>query len=493
MSDYFKNFIDGEWVESASGETFKSINPADTRRVLGEFQRSNKEDVDRAVDAAHRAFESWRSVPAPERGRLIARVFNILSKKVDELALIMTEEEGKILAEAKGEVIKGLNLLEFYSGEGFRIQGETLPSELRDSFIYTIRQPLGVCAIITPWNFPFAIPCWKIAPALVAGNTVVFKPASWTPLMALKIVEAFEEAGVPKGVLNMVTGPGSLAGDALVKNPKVKAVSFTGSTEIGREINKTVAERLVKITCEMGGKNPVVVMEDADLKLAVDGIIKGAFGSTGQRCTATSRLIAVKKIHDEIIDMIKAGAEKIKVGPGWVEGVTMGPAVSKEQLETDLYYIGVAKEEGAELVMGGKRLTGGDYDYGYFIEPTIFKGVTREMRIFKEEVFGPVLSVIKAEDFEEALDLANDCRYGLSSSIYTRNPDYIMRFVQGIEAGMTHINSPTIGGEAQIPFGGIKDTGVGEREMGRWGLNFFTELKVVFYEYSGKKRETNIY
>lgn len=490
---HYKNYINGEWVDTSSGKYIHDTNPANTDDMIGYFPSSTREEAISAIDAAEKAFPAWRNTPAPARGRIFAKVVQIMMDKKEELARIMTREEGKTLTEARGEIQKGINLIEYYSGSGFRLQGITVPSEMQNSFLYTIRQPLGVVSIITPWNFPFSIPCWKIAPALVAGNTVVFKPASLTPLMAIKIVGILEEAGLPKGVLNLVIGSGGNVGDVFVNDKRIKAVSFTGSCETGAQVAHQAMKHLAKVTCEMGGKNPLVIMEDADLELALEGVILGAFGSTGQRCTATSRLILHKPIADKFVEMLLARVKKIKTGPGDEEGVFMGPAVDESQMKTDLAYIDIAKKDGAKLLIGGERLTGAKYDKGFFVAPTVFDNVTTQMRIFKEEVFGPVLSVIRVKDFEEALETANAVTFGLSSSIYSNNPSHIMRFIDGIEAGMTHINSATIGGEAQIPFGGIKETGVGNREMAEEGINFFTEIKTVFYEYSGKKREHNIY
>ena len=378
-------------------------------------------------------------------------------------------------------------------GEGWRIQGYTRPSEMARTLTYTTRRPLGVVSLITPWNFPWAIPCWKIAPALIAGNTAVFKPATPTPLTALKWVEILEEAGLPPGVLNLVMGPGSTVGDEFVNNPAIQAISFTGSNAVGTRLNQDAAKRGVKVTCEMGGKNAVVVMADADLDMALEGIIQGAFGSTGQRCTATSRVIADRSIVEELTERIVERARSLKVGDGMDPSIDMGPAVNSGQLETDLEYIAVAKEGGARLCAGGRRLTEDGLDQGYFVEPTVFDQVEPGMRIAQEEVFGPVLSILSADGYEDAMAKANDSEFGLTASIYTRDSTLCLRFVDDAEVGMVHINQPTIGGEAQLPFGGIKSTGVGDREMSVEGLNFFTEIKTVFFDYTGAARKTNIY
>jgi aldehyde dehydrogenase (NAD+) len=380
--------------------------------------------------------------------------------------------------------MKGISLLEFYAGEGFRMHGKTLPSEAHDTFTYTIRRPLGVVGLIAPWNFPWAIPVWKSAPALVAGNAVIFKPAELTPATATLLTEIYQEAGLPPGVFNMLVGSGSVVGEAIVHSPVVRAVSFTGSNEIGGALYVKAAQRGAKVTCEMGGKNAVIVMSDADLDKAAVAIHGGAFGSTGQRCTATSRVIANPSIKDALVDRLVAAAKKIKVGSGLDETVDMGPAVDEKQWRTDFDYIKVGREEGARLILGGEKPE--HPGQGYFVQPTIFDDVAPGMRIFKEEIFGPVLSVTTAKSLEEALNFANGVEYGLTTSIFTENIDTIMKFVEDVETGMVHVNEPTIGGEAQLPFGGTKSTGVGEREMAEEGLNFFTELKTVFINYSGK-------
>jgi aldehyde dehydrogenase (NAD+) len=429
-------------------------------------------------------------VPAPARGRILARAAQLCYERKEEIARVMTREEGKTLNESRGEVQKSINLLEYYAGQSFRIEGRTSPSEMPNTFVYTLRQPLGVVACITPWNFPFCIPVWKTAPALIAGNTVVLKAASNTPGCAELLVKLYEQAGLPKGVLNLVYGSGGTVGDEFVNHPTIRAVSFTGSCEVGAQVARQAAAHLAKVTCEMGGKNPVVVMDDADLDLAVEGTVQGAFGSTGQRCTATSRVILHRAIADRFLEKLIERVNKIKVGNGMDEGVTMGPAVDQAQYETDLRYIEIAKKEGAKALTGGGPL---DIGKGYFVAPTVFDGVRPDMTIAQEEVFGPVLAVLRAGDFEEAMTLANGVKFGLTCSIYTRDANRVMRFTDQIEAGMVHINSPTVGGEAQLPFGGWKATGYGSREMSEEGLNFFTQLKTVFYDYTGARRQTNIY
>ncbi|RME75135.1 MAG: aldehyde dehydrogenase family protein [Planctomycetota bacterium] len=488
----YRNWIDGEWVEPSGERTLPNVNPADTRDVLGTLRLSSREDVRRAVAGAKRAFPAWRRTPAPERARVVARAQKILEAQADELARLLTREEGKVLAEARGEVAKTINVLEFMAGEGYRMGGITRPSVLPSNFCYTVRQPLGVVGLITPWNFPVCIPAWKIAPALIAGNTIVFKPSELTPATAEVVVRAFIEAGCPAGVLQLVHGDAE-AGDEIVRHPEIPAISFTGSNEVGRSIYETAAGMLKKVQCEMGGKNPIVVLEDADLELAAAGAAKGAFGSTGQRCTATSRAIVHEAVADRFVELVAEHARRIVPGNGLQEGVTMGPSVDREQFDKVLSYIEIGKQEGATLVLGGSRAEGEGLEHGYFPAPTIFDHVRPGMRIAREEIFGPVLSVIRVRDLDEAIEIANDVEYGLTSSLYTRDPNRWFRFVDEIETGITHLNSPTPGGESQMPFGGVKATGVGAREMGDTAIDFFTELKAVYVDYTGAKRESNVY
>jgi aldehyde dehydrogenase (NAD+) len=478
------SYVNGKWFQPKSNRLVRNINPADTDEVIAEFPAATADDVGRAIEAAQGAFHPWRQTPGPERGRVLWRAADIARQRADEIARTLTREEGKVLKEAKGEVMKGLSLLEYYAGEGYRMHGKTLPSEARDTFTYTIRRPLGVVGLIAPWNFPWAIPVWKSAPALVAGNTVVFKPAELTPATASLLTEIYAEAGLPPGVFNMLVGAGSVVGEAIVNSPVIRAISFTGSNEVGGALYARAALRGAKVTCEMGGKNAVIVMADADLDKAAIAIHGGAFGSTGQRCTATSRVIAMPSVKDRLLESLVENAKKIKLGSGLDETVDMGPAVDEKQWKTDFDYIAVGQREGARLVLGGRKPEGPNK--GYFVEPTIFDNVTPNMRIFREEIFGPVLSVSTAKNLEEALGFANSVEYGLTTSIFTESIDTILRFVEEVETGMVHVNEPTIGGEAQLPFGGTKATGVGEREMAEEGLNFFTELKTVFINYSGK-------
>lgn len=489
----YRNFINGDWLESSSNKTAENINPANVSDRLGTIKLSTREEARKAVESAYHAFKDWKNTPAPTRGKIVAKAARLLEDNREELAQILTREEGKTLAEARGELQRSINVAEFCAGEARRLNGETIQSELPANFAYTIKEPHGVVACITPWNFPVAIPVWKIAPALVAGNTVVFKPAEVTPATGVRICEIFEEAGVPKGVLNLILGSGAEIGDEIVSHPAVKAISFTGSTATGIRLYEQVARRGAKVQCEMGGKNPVVVMEDCDLDLAIESTAQGAFGSTGQRCTATSRAVVVDKIADEFVNKIVERAKKMRIGAGDDSNTEMGPIVDEKQFKTVLQYMDIGREDGAEMLTGGKRAEGDGLENGYFVEPTVFDRVMPDMRIAQEEIFGPVLSVLRVKDFDEAIIVANDSEYGLTSSIFTNDPNLIFRFVQEIETGMTHINSPTTGGEAHIPFGGVKMTGIGAREQGSTALDFYTELKVVYVDYTGRKREGNLY
>lgn len=469
------------------------VNPADTTDVLAEVRQATAADVEPAVARAKAAFAKWRDVPAPERGRVLARAAAITRARADDLARLLTREEGKIVSEARGEIIRGAVLFEWFAGEGFRMGGRTRPSEMPSTLLFTLRQPLGVVAVITPWNFPWAEPVWKAGPALVAGNAVILKPATLTPLLAEEYAKILGEAGLPEHVLQVLPGSGGEVGDALVDHPDVKAVSFTGSTAIGSDVYARAARRLAKVTCEMGGKNAVVVMPDADLDVAAAGVASGAFGSTGQRCTATSLCVAHRDIVRDLTERIVASAKKMRLGNGLEKDVDMGPLVDAHQLESVLGYIDGARREGLRVATGGRRATEGACERGYFVEPTVFVDVPAGARIAREEVFGPVLSMITVGSLDEALAVTNGVTYGLSSSIYARDSSAIMRFVDRVEVGMVHVNSPTVGGEAQVPFGGIKWSGVGGREMAEEGLEFYTELKTVFFDYTGKPRESKIY
>ncbi len=491
--DTYRNFIGGKWIESTSSKTVNNINPANIDDVIGTVRQATREETRAAIDAASEAFNGWRKTPAPARGKIVAKAARLMEEAKEELASILTREEGKTLSESRGELQRSINVAEFCAGESRRMNGETILSELSSNFAYTIKQPLGVVACVTPWNFPVAIPVWKIAPALVAGNTVVFKPATLTPATGVRIVEIFQEAGIPPGVLNLILGSGSEAGDEIINHPAIKAVSFTGSNEVGIRLYEQVSRRGAKCQCEMGGKNPVVILEDADMELTVESTAQGAFGSSGQRCTATSRAIVVNEIADEFVKRIAERAGSMRIGAGNDPNTEMGPSVDESQFKTVLEYLNIGREDGATMVCGGERATGNGLDKGFFVRPTVFDHVTPEMRIAREEIFGPVLSVLRVKDFEEAMQVANDTEFGLSSSIFTNDAARIFRFVDEIETGMTHINSPTTGGEAHIPFGGIKGTGIGDREQGSTALDFYTELKVVYVDYTGRKREGNLY
>jgi aldehyde dehydrogenase (NAD+) len=477
-----KSYIQGKWILPDSGRVVRTVNPANTDEIVHEFPSAGEKETLTAIEAAQSAFPQWSKMPAPERGRFVARVAELARQRQDEIARAMTREEGKILKEAVGEVKKGISLLEYYGGAGFRINGQTIPSELSNCFTYTIRRPLGVAGIITPWNFPWAIPCWKIAPALVAGNTVIFKPAELTPGTASILVEMFEVAGLPPGVLNMVVGPGSVVGEIIIHHPAIRAISFTGSNEVGKRVIVEAARTHKKVTCEMGGKNALILMEDGDIDAAVAATADGAFGSTGQRCTATSRVLVHKRIKASFLERLIAKAGEYVPGNGMEPAATMGPVVDRKQYESILSYIEAGQKEGARLILGGNKAGGN----GYFIAPTIFDKVTPEMRIFQEEIFGPVLCITEFEQFSDAIELSNSTQYGFTGSIFTRDIKNIMHFIEQAEIRMVHINEPTIGGEAQLPFGGCKATGYGDREMADEGLNFFTQTKTVFINYSGR-------
>lgn len=478
-----RNYINGRWVESRSTQTIERRNPADLKEMLSVSPLSTRAEINEAVAAAKAAFPAWRDTPAPVRGKILDRAAALMEQRKDELARTLTREEGKTLKDSLVEVQRTIDILEFTAGEGRRIGGETVPSASPRNFTYTIKQPLGVVGAITPWNFPVAIPAWKAAPALVAGNTMVIKPAELTPQTCIQICEIFEQAGLPAGVLNMVLGAGEEVGDELLRSPDVRAISFTGSNDIGSLIYATAAKQMKKCQCEMGGKNPVVVLGDADLALAADHVVAGAFGSTGQRCTATSRVVVEDSIANQFVEMIVERAKKLKVGNGLDPGVDVGPLVDEQQHKTVLRYIELGKKEAVLLVGGGPARDG-----GYFVAPTIFDRVRWDSTIAQEEIFGPVLSVIRVPDFEEALRVANSVKYGLSSSIYTNDAARIFEFIDRIETGMTHVNAPTVVSEAQMPFGGVKATGVGLREVSRVAIDFYTELKAVYIDYTPRKR-----
>jgi len=488
----YKNYINGEWVASKTGKTFADINPADRNDVIGHFQDSDARDVDAAVAAAKAAYKKWRLVPAPKRGEMVMELGLWLKKNKEKLANDATREMGKVLKETRGDVQEGIDMALYCFGEGRRMYGMTTPCELPDKFGMTVREPLGVCGLITPWNFPMAIPTWKMMPALVCGNTVVIKPASLTPLTVWNLVKGAEAVGFPPGVINYVTGSGRSVGTPLCAHKDVALISFTGSTDVGRTINQTCATDFKRVGLEMGGKNAVIVMDDADLDLAIEGVLWGAFGTTGQRCTATSRCLVQRGVYDKFVETLAKRAKALKVGDGRDESVEMGPAVDEHQLATDLAYVEIAKKEGARLVCGGRRLSGPKHKNGNFMEPTIFADVTPKMRLFKEEVFGPVLAVVPFKTFEEGVALQNDCLYGLSGSLYTRDVNKAFAAMRDVHTGLFYVNAPTIGAENHLPFGGMKQTGNGHREGGKEALDLFSEWKAIYVDFSGRLQKAQI-
>ncbi len=488
----YKNFIDGEWVEASTGETFENRNPADTRDLVGIFQKSGKPDVDAAIDAAKRAYAKWRLVPAPKRAEIVYRAGEMLMERKEEYSRDMTREMGKIIKETRGDVQEAIDTAYYMAGEGRRMFGPTTPSELPNKFAMAVRQPLGVCAMITPWNFPMAIPSWKLLPAIVCGNTCVIKPAQDTPLSTFNLVRTLSDAGVPKGVINIVSGFGSKIGGPLMEHPEVRAISLTGSTDVGRIVGTTAAKSFKHCSLELGGKNPMIVLDDANLDLAIDGGLWGGFGTTGQRCTATSRIIVQKGIYGEFVERYVERAKALKVGNGLDETVEMGPAVNEGQLKTDLDYIQIGQSEGAKMKCGGHRLDKGDYQYGWFLEPTVFVDVDAKMRIAQEEIFGPVVSIIPCDSLENAIEIANNIEYGLSSALYTKDVNKAFAAMRDLHAGITYINAPTIGAEVHLPFGGVKATGNGHREGGFGAIDFYTEWKSIYVDYSDKLQKAQI-
>jgi len=488
----YNNFIAGRWVKAENGETFASVNPANTTEVIGYFASSTANDVKKAVDAAAAALKGWRHTPAPHRADILLRVAHLLETRKEDLAQTMVREMGKVLKEARGDVQEAIDMAKFMAGEGRRLMGQTVPSELPNKFAMAVRQPVGVVGVITPWNFPVAIPSWKIFPALVAGNTVVFKPATDTPLCALRLVEILEEAGLPPGVVNFVTGSGSKVGMALVEDPRVRAISITGSTEVGRRVAGRCGELMKRISCELGGKNAICVMDDADMELAVEGALWGGFGTTGQRCTAASRVIVHRKRYDEFTKLFVERCKELKLGFGLNPDVTVGPIVNKAQLESVHEYVEIGKKEGAKLAFGGNVLSEGEFAKGCFHEPTVFIDVKPTMRIAQEEIFGPVVAVIPVDSFEEMLEVANGTEYGLSLSMYTRDVNRAFKAMEELESGIVYINAPTIGAEIQLPFGGIKQTGNGHREAGTTAIDQFTEWKAIYIDYSGRLQKAQI-
>jgi alpha-ketoglutaric semialdehyde dehydrogenase len=487
----FQNSIGGDWVDAESGETFESVSPA-TGEVLGTFPRSDASDVERAVLAAKAAFEEWRLVPAPKRGEILYRFAQILEREKPALTELMTREMGKVKAEAGGDVQEAIDMTYYMAGEGRRLWGQTTPSELRDKFNMSVRAPVGVVGAITPWNFPIAIPSWKLAPALVCGNTVVLKPAEDTPLLAERFVELFDEAGLPDGVLNVVHGYGENAGDALVRHPDVPVITFTGSRETGVAVTKAAADFLKHVHLELGGKNAIIVLDDADLDLAVEGIVWSAFGTSGQRCTAASRVIVHEQVYDALQSRLVAAAERLRLGPGWEDDSDVGPVINRAAIEKIHSYTKIGEEEGARLLTGGEIATDGDLAKGFFYRPTVFGDVDAQMRIAQEEIFGPTTALIKVADFDEAIRVANGIKYGLSSAIFTRDVNKAFRAMRDLQTGITYINAGTTGAEVHLPFGGTKDTGNGHREAGQAALDVFTEWKSLYVDYSGKLQKAQI-
>ncbi|MCX6815598.1 MAG: aldehyde dehydrogenase family protein [Candidatus Aenigmarchaeota archaeon] len=477
-------YINGKWVKSTSDETFESVNPA-TEKSIGNFAAGNELDAKKAVDAAEEAFEKWSSTPAPKRGEILLRAAQLLKENKERLARLETIEMGKILEEARGDVQEAIDITEYMAGEGRRLFGNTTPSELPNKFCMTVRRPIGVVGVITPWNFPIAIPAWKMAPALVCGNTVVFKPASDTPLCAIEYVKILEKAGVPKGVINMVTGSGETVGSAIVKNKKIRALSFTGSRDTGDWITKNAG--IKKISLEMGGKDGIIVMDDADLKLAIDGVIWAAFATSGQRCTAASRVIVHSSIKEKFVHELVIRTNRLRLGSGLKSTTDMGPLINEAAVRKSETYTQVGRNQGARMLCGGVRLPG----RGFFFKPTIFENVTIDMKISQEEIFGPVLSIIEFNKIDEAINIMNSIEYGLSSSIYTKNIDMAFRAIEKIDAGITYINSSSIGAEVHLPFGGVKQTGH-SREGGITGIDEFSEIKTVYVDYSGKLQKAQI-
>ena len=484
MSTTYKNLINGEWTGASDGATFETKNPANTSEVLGAFPSATRDDVKRAIDAAQAAFPKWAGMPAPARGAILDKASQVIAARLDDMAACLTREEGKTLAEAKIEVARARDIFKYYAGEGWRAGGDVLPANASDTLLYTRREPLGVVGLITPWNFPIAIPAWKMAPALIYGNTVVFKPASLAPQTALMLVEALVEAGLPPGVVNFVTGSGKVAGDEIATNPAIKGISFTGSYAVGSGIYAKTVQNMTRVQLEMGGKNPMIVLNDADMKLAVNLAVLGGFGLTGQACTATSRVIVEDGIADQYAQALAEAARNLKVGNGLESGVQMGPAVNQDQLETDLMYVEVGQKEGAKLLAGGSRAKDGAQERGFFVQPTVFDHADVSMRIAQEEVFGPVISIIRATDVDDAIDKANHIGFGLSAGIVTNDLKKAFTFANRIEAGVVKVNEQTTGLALQAPFGGFKHSSANTfKEQGQSAIEFYTRTKTVYVKH----------
>ena len=489
----YQNYIGGKWVPSESGEVFENLNPADTRDVIGRFPLSTSEDVNNAVNAAQQAFPRWKQMPAPRRAELLFRLGEILIRDKEQYTADMTREMGKVLKEAGGDVQEAIDCTYYTAGEGRRLHGFTTPAEMPDKFAMCVRQPVGLCGLITPWNFPMAIPSWKLIPALVCGNTVVLKPAEDTPLSTYNLVKACEEAGIPPGVVNLVTGHGDPVGSAMTNHPALRLISFTGSTETGRLVASACADRNAICSLEMGGKNVIIVMDDADIDLAIEGAVWGAFGTSGQRCTASSRLVVHKKVYKQFNQKLVERTRGLRVGNGADAKTDVGPVINADAVEKIMRYIDIGQnEDGATLACGGKRLTKGEYENGYFIQPTVFTDVAPDMRIAQEEIFGPVTAVIPTTSLDDAVEIANGVRYGLSAAIYTRDVNRAFRAMNEMYTGIFYVNSSTIGAEVHLPFGGTKATGNGHREAGTQVLDIFSEWKSVYVDYSGKLQRAQI-
>ncbi|HET6420303.1 MAG TPA: aldehyde dehydrogenase family protein [Geobacteraceae bacterium] len=494
MSINVRNFINGKWIDSAQGKSFDSLNPADIRKKVAVVALSGKEDVDNAVAAARDALSRWRLVPAPRRGEILFRAGELLMRQKDRLGRLVTEEMGKVLSEGLGDVQEAIDMAFFMAGEGRRLQGETVPSELPDKDCKSVREPVGVMALVTPWNFPVAIPAWKVFAALICGNTLVIKPSSFTPACAAALVETLESAGLPPGVLNLVNGPGEEVGEYLATHPGIDAVSFTGSCAAGERLEGLLGKMHRPVAAEMGGKNAIIIMEDANLELALEGVLWGGFGTSGQRCTAASRIVIHEKVYDGFVDSLKSAAQKLRLGDGLASETDVGPVINEQQVKKILDYIRIGIDEGAKLITGGKRKTEGDYAHGYFIEPTVFAGVAPEMRIAREEIFGPVVSAIKCTSLGEAISIVNTVPFGLSSAIYSSDVNATARAERDLQTGIVYINASTIGAEIQLPFGGWKHSGSGHPEAGGRGgaLEFYSRMKVIYRDFSGKLQKAQI-
>jgi aldehyde dehydrogenase (NAD+) len=489
-----RNFINGKWTDAVQGKSFESLNPADIRKTVAVVTLSGKDDIDNAVSAAREAFRRWRLVPAPRRGEILFRAGELLIQRKQRIGELVTEEMGKVLAEGLGDVQEAIDMAFYMAGEGRRLKGETVPSELPDKECKSVREPVGVMALVTPWNFPVAIPAWKVFAALICGNTVVLKPSSFTPACAAALVEALESAGLPPGILNLVNGPGEEVGEYLATHPGIDAVSFTGSCAAGERLEGLLGGMHRPVAAEMGGKNAIIIMDDADLALALEGVLWGGFGTSGQRCTAASRIVVHEKVYDRFVEDLKNAAQKLRLGDGLKRDTDVGPVINEQQVNKVLNYIRIGIDEGARLITGGKRKTEGECAHGYFIEPTVFAGVTPEMRIAREEIFGPVISAIRCNNLDEAIQIVNSVPFGLSSAIYSRDVNATAKAERDLQSGIVYINASTIGAEIQLPFGGWKHSGSGHPEAGGRGgaLEFYSRIKVIYRDFSGKLQKAQI-